>query len=184
MKYIPRQKKITLFLILKDGKIVKVEKNKLFRKLGVHSIIRLPKEDFVHLKGVSTFLTHFNLQKTNHKKGRKYALVLIVKQGFFDGKTQVLPVLRVDNAVIAECLDVREEVSYKELTDKDFKYSFEHIKSVPELKQAILRRYRKSLPHLFKEELFSLGVCITDLKIMKIIKIIKDNKNNWKKIKL
>ena len=167
MKEIRREREFILVPVLEKGRVVKVKKQDLFKKYDVDCIIKLPRGDFSHLKKVKSFLTHFNLQKTNHSKGYKYALALIIKPGFFDGKKQVLPVLSFENVVVAECLSVRNNVSYDKLIPKDFEYSFEHIRNVPELKKAILRRYSRSMPHLSKEEILSLGVGITKLRILR-----------------
>ena len=166
MRNLKRSTDNKLIGVVNNGKVLHAKKDDFFRKLNIQGVIRLQKQDFAHLSSSKNYLTHFNLQRVDFKRGERFALALIVKPGFFDGKKEVLPVMSFKNAVLAECVNVRNNVPYDKLTKEDFKYSFKHIKNVPELKKAILRRYKKSVPHLSKEQILSLGVSITKLKIL------------------
>ncbi len=166
MKQVTRGTDEYLIGFSEDGKLLHAKKNDFFKKRNIDCVIRLQKEDFVHLDSVKAYLVRFNLQRVNFKVGERIALVLIVKPGYFNGKKEVLPVLSLKNAVVADCVDVRNNVSYDELTEENFKYSLEHIKSVPELKKAILRRYKKSMPGLSDKQMLALGVSVTKLKIV------------------
>jgi hypothetical protein len=153
----------------RKGKITKVSKEELFAKYQVDEIIKFRKGEFSLLKK-HRILTHFNLQSTNHKKGNKYLLILIIKPGFFDGRKEKPPIVSFKNAPVGICLDVRNNVPYEKLRARDFKHSFENIKTVGQLKKAILKRYCQSMPHLTPKEILSLGVGITKLRILSIQK--------------
>ena len=56
---------------------------------------------------------------------------------------------------------------YASLGDNIFKYSLSNIKDINSLKKTMKRRYKKSLAHLSDTEKLSLGVAITELKIIK-----------------
>ena len=58
------------------------------------------------------------------------------------------------------------------------KFSFSHIKDVESLKKAIIDRYSSSMPNLSKEEILSLGISLTKLKI--IGKLSKDHTTSQK----
>ena len=49
---------------------------------------------------------------------------------------------------------------------EDFRYSLPDIKSVEELKEAILKRYKKSMSHIPDDEKLRLGVGVTELEVI------------------
>lgn len=177
MKNRIRRIKDTKNLLVKKGsKILKVPKKEVFDKYKVHSVIRLRKEEFRLLKKHKV-LTHFNLQSTPHKKGKKYLSVLIAKPGFFDGEHEQKPVLSLDHAIVAACIGVRNRIPYEKLRARDFKHSFENIKTAGQLKKAILKRYCQSMPSLSSKKILSLGVSITNLRILSMQKTKGSNEN-------
>ena len=159
-------------LLIKFGKQIKYSNLKEFlQKHEVDGIIRIREEDFVFLETNLEFLTHFNLQSTGHKKGKIYALSLIVKQGFFDGKKEVSPILSFEKYFIAECLEVKNKFKYEDLKQEDFEYCFPNIQNVAQLKKVIVKRYSESMPNLSQQKILSMGIAITKLKIIKKIKL-------------
>jgi len=159
-----------IILLDEKNQAIEVNKKQFLKRYNVDDIIRIRKEDHVFLKEKMRFLTHFNLKDTNHKKSRIYALPLIVKPGYLKESKELLPILSFENCFIAECIGVRNDVSYEELTEENFKHSFPTIKNIKSLQEAILKRYGESLPDLTKQELISLGVGMTYLKIMGSVK--------------
>ncbi len=132
-----------------------------------NGIIRIPKNDLWYFDDGEKFLTHFNLQHSNHKVGDTYYLPKIVQHGYFKKNgEEKLPVLDFKYCHIGKCTDVREHVDYKDLTEKDFKHSFENIKNAEDLKKAMVERYSKSLPDMSAEEIISMGVSVTKLEIL------------------
>jgi len=91
----------------------------------------------------------------------------IIKPGSFDGKTYKPPILDINNFILAKCISAKNKISYKNLNKKDFKYSLSNLKNINDLKKAIQRRYKKSLAYLSNAEKLSLGVAITEFKIIK-----------------
>ena len=112
-------------------------------------------------------LTHFNIQDTEHKQGKNYLIIKIYKQGYFDGITYKHPILNNNNFIFAKCLSVKNNIEYVNLNEKVFKYSLSNIKNINALKKTIKRRYKKTLSHLSDTEKLSLGIAITELKIIK-----------------
>ena len=137
----------------------------IYEKNKISGLIRIEKNDFVYLKDMN-FLTHFNLQYTDHKVGEYYCLVKILKKGKFTSKNEILPLL-TKSGFLAECIEVKNNVLYQNI---DFSFSFPTIKSIEELKKAISKRYSKSMPEI--KNLLSLGVGITKLKIIKPVKLV------------
>jgi len=151
------------FLFLKN---IRVDEVSYLKTNNATGIIRIRKEDYAFLPDTATHLTHFNLGYAGHKKGKIYALPLIIKPGHYTDKEDVPPILRFTNCVIAKCLGCRNNVPYDQITDDDFVHSFPSIQSIEELKQAILRRYKQSMPNLSEEKLLSLGVAVTELEVI------------------
>ena len=130
------------------------------------AVIRFHERDFRRIPRQATLLTHFNIHDSSHIKGRRYLLVPIVKQGYFDGKKEVQPVLDFRRALLVRCLGVKNEISYNSLLPEDFRHSLPNVKAVPALKRAILRRYKRSMAHYSDEKKLALGVGITYLRIL------------------
>ena len=63
---------------------------------------------------------------------------------------------------------------YIDLKKKDFEHSLSNIKNINTLRKAIKRRYKKSLAHMSDSIKLSLGVAITELKIIKNLSLISD----------
>ena len=93
----------------------------------------------------------------------------IHKQGYFNESTSTYrhAILDSNNFILAKCLFVQNNIDYVNLKEKFFKHSLSNIKNVNALKKSIKRRYKKSLAHLSDTQKLSLGVAITELKIVK-----------------
>ena len=141
--------------------------NAFVKKYNVHSLIRILPPDFKLIKKSMNRFTHFNIQYTGPKPGRNYLIVKIDKRGYFDGTTYKQSILDSNNFIFAKCLSVKNNIDYANLKEKIFKYSLSNIKNINALKKAIKRRYKKSLAHFSDTEKLSLGVAITELKIIK-----------------
>lgn len=153
-------------LVLDNGKEKLISQKYLLKKLNVDGIIRIQKKDFPLLFR-RKYLTHFNLEWSGHVEGKRYILAKIERPGYFKkGEKEVQPLLSFDSKFVAKCIGSKEFVKYDEVTEEDFKYSFENIKSIDELKEQILYRYTKSLPDMKKKELLDLGVGITYLQFI------------------
>ena len=137
------------------------------KKYNVHSVIQILDLDFKLIKKNMNRFTHFNIQNTKHISGRNYLIIRIYKRGYFDGKTFKQAIFHNNNFILAKCLSVQNNIDYIDLKKKDFKHSLSNIKNIKTLKKAIKRRYRKSIAHLSDAEKLSLGVAITELKIIK-----------------
>ena len=94
-------------------------------------------------------------------------IVKINKRGYFDGITFKKPIYNNNNFILAKCLSAQNNIDYVDLKEKVFEHSLSNIKNINTLKKAIKRRYKKSLAHLSDTEKLSLGVAITELKIIK-----------------
>lgn len=136
------------------------------KEIGIKNLIRLQKKDFASIKS-QKIITHFNLEKSNHEINMVYLLPKILSSGYYISESDFLePELDFENCYVAKCLEVRENLSYDDLSEKDFQYSFENIKNIETLKKEILFRYSKSLPNLSKEEILNLGISLTKLEIL------------------
>ena len=163
-----RQPKKWKRIYFKKGKnIISKNVNAFLKKHNVYSLIQILHSDFKLIKKSMNKLTHFNIHESRHIPGRNYLIVKIDQRGYFDGTIYRHPILNSKNFVLAKCLSVRENIDYADFKKKVFKHSLSNIKNVKSLKKAIKRRYKKSLAHLSDTEKLSLGVAITELKIIK-----------------
>ena len=155
-------------IYFKKGKnIIAEDRDLFFKKYNVHGVIKILHADFKLIKKNMNRYTHFNIQYTGHKPRKNYLIIKIHKQGYFDGTTYKQSILDSNNFIFAKCLSAQNNIDYDNLKDDVFKYSLSNIKSINALKKAIMRRYKKTLAHLSDVEKLSLGVAITELKIIK-----------------
>ena len=148
------------------NKVFAIEYEKLKKMFKIDSVIKLLSEDFSFINPRQRQLTHFNIQHAGHSPGKRYLVLKIEKPGFFDKIKERPPILNMKSALIAKCISIQNQVQYGELSEKDFINSLKHIKSVNELKSAILRRYKQSLSHISEEQKLAMGVSITKLEII------------------
>jgi hypothetical protein len=135
---------------------------------GLDGIIRIPEGEYTGFPQGGYF-AHFNLERTNIELGKRYALPRILTHGSIDAQgREVLPVLSFQDIYRGECLEVRNNITYKALVAADFLDSFTHIKNIDELKYYILGRYEKSKPMLRREEILDLGVSRTFLRLSRV----------------
>ena len=163
----PIKSKKTYF---KKGKnIIAVDSDLFLKKYNVHGVIQILRSDFKLIKKNMNRYTHFNIQYTGHKPRKNYLIIKIHKLGYFNGSTSTYKdaILDINNFILAKCLFVQNDIDYVNLKEKVFKLSLSNIKNINALKKAIKRRYKKSLAHLSDTEKLSLGVAITELKIIK-----------------
>ena len=139
------------------------------KKYNVHGIILIVYPDFKLIKKNMNRFTHFNIQYSEHKPGKNYLIMKIHKRGYFNGSTSTYKdaILDSNNFILAKCLSVQNNIDYVNLKEKVFKHSLSNIKNVNALKKSIKRRYKKSLAHLSDTQKLSLGIAITELKIIK-----------------
>ena len=150
-----------------EKKIVTENSKKFFKRFNVHLNIQILPYDFKFIKKNMKKFTHFNIQYTVHKSGKNYLIMKIHKRGYFDGITFKQPIYSNNNFILAKCLSAQNNIDYVDLKEKVFEHSLSNIKNINTLKKAIKRRYKKSLAHLSDTEKLSLGVAITELKIIK-----------------
>ena len=148
-------------LIIFDGsKESTVKKDEFLKKHSADGIIRIRQDDF-NFFSKNDFVTHFNLEKSNHKKEKTYLVMKIKKPGFFTDKKEQLPVLESKNMLKFICTNVKENTDYKQISKDNFKNSY--VNSVDSLKNKITKNYSTSLPSISKQELLKRGVSITSL---------------------
>ena len=155
-------------IYFKKGKNIISENISFFhKKYNINAIIQILHSDFKLIKRNMNRFTHFNIQKTFHKPGKNYLIIKIHKQGYFDGTIYKQSIFDNKNFILAKCLSAQNNIDYVNLKDKVFKRSLSNIKNVSTLKETIKKRYKKTLAHLSDAEKLSLGVAITELKIIK-----------------
>ena len=159
--------KLKKIFFKKGKKIISKNRRIFYKKYNIHSEIKILHSDFKLIKNNMVRFTHFNIQTTGHKPGKNYLIIKIHKKGYFDGITYKQYILSSNNFILAKCISAQNNIDYADLKKKVFKHSLSNIKNVDALKKTIKRRYKKTLAHLSDTEKLSLGVAVTELKIMK-----------------
>jgi len=155
-------------IYFRKGKNIISENTGVFlKKYNVHLAIQILRSDFKLIKKNMNRFTHFNIQDTGHKPGKNYLIIKIHKRGYFDGITFKQPIYDNNDFILTKCLSAQNNIDYVDLKEKVFEHSLSNIKNINSLKKAIKRRYKKSLAHLSDTEKLSLGVAVTELKIIK-----------------
>lgn len=157
-------------IVESDNGVVNLDHKEFLNSNEVDGIIKIQDKEYSCINSQNGFITHFNLEKGNHKVGSKYILMKVVKPGYYISDEDFEnPVLDFKNCFVCECVDVHDNISYSELTKSEFENSFTNIQNVAELQKAILFRYNQSMPKLSDDELLELGVGLTKLKILRQI---------------
>ena len=151
----------------KEKNIIAEDRDSFLKKYNAHGFIQILHSDFKLIKKNMNRYTHFNIQYTEHKPRKNYLITKIHKQGYFNVPTYKHAILDSNNFILAKCLFVQNNIDYVNLKEKVFKHSLSNIKNVNALKKSIKRRYKKSLAHLSDTQKLSLGIAITELKIIK-----------------
>ncbi len=73
-----RSSNVNQIIIKEKGQILTLNMTNFFKEHHLDRAIRITKFDYRYLHPDLKYLTHFNLQYTNHKKGHVYALPLIL----------------------------------------------------------------------------------------------------------
>lgn len=135
----------------------------LFKKNNYEGIIKIRKEELNYIKKLkpNSKYVHFNLFPSYHEKNKQFALVEIVKEGYFKNENNFkLPTLNLENIYRAVSLEIVEKINLKEIKKKYLKYSpFENLK---DLENFILKKYKNIINK--NDEIF---ISITVLKIIK-----------------
>lgn len=128
--------------------------------------MRILEEEYAGINSTLKYFTHFNLEFAGNTVGAHMFLPRIIMQGYFRAPgDEVLPILSLKGVYAGTVVHKREHVPYKALRHEIFQYSMKHIQNVTELKKAILRRYRVSMPNLSEEEIIKRGVGITTIRL-------------------
>jgi hypothetical protein len=164
---LPRAHGPDMYRIMRNnGTIDEIDAHTFDVKHGFASCMRILEEEYANIDNTLPYFTHFNLEFAGNPVGGKMFLPHILVQGYFRAAgDEVLPILSFTNVYTGVVTHKREHVPYKALHDEIFQYSMKHIQNVTDLKKAILRRYRVSMPNLSDEEILRRGVGITTIHL-------------------
>lgn len=135
----------------------------LCERLQVDGLIRLPHRDYDQVDILQQKYVHFNLEFTLNERGKRYAVLPIIRSGYRteSDEEEVLPILDPRRYRIGVCDAVMQRVPIEEVSSAHFAYSIETIMTIDELKTALIQRYAPLFPHLRPEQLLSRGCAIT-----------------------
>ena len=135
----------------------------LCERLQVDGLIRLHHRDYDLVDILQQKYVHFNLEFTLNERGKRYAVLPIIRSGYRteSDEEEVLPILDPRRHRIGVCEAVMQRVPIEEVSSAHFAYSIETIMTIDELKNAMIQRYAPLFPHLRPEQLLSRGCAIT-----------------------
>ena len=154
------------YVVIESGQTSVISTGLLDAKLGIGGSIRIRKEEYDNIETYLPYYTHFNLEYAGNSIGARYALPRIMVQGYYrSDEDELPPLLSFEDILYGTCVRKKERVQYRDLTATDFAYSMRSIKTVDDLTRVIISRYKHSMPSLTKEEILSLGVSVTTLRL-------------------
>jgi hypothetical protein len=135
----------------------------LCERLQVDGLIRLHRQDYDLVELLREKYVHFNLEFTLNERGKRYAMLPIIRSGYRieSDEEEVLPVLDPRRHRVGVCEAVMQRVPIEQVSRAHFAHSIETIMTINELKKALIQRYAPLFPHLRPEQLLSRGCAIT-----------------------
>jgi hypothetical protein len=134
---------------------------------GVDALIRAHEHDYALIERLPEKYVHFNLEFTLNEQGKRYAILPIVKPGFRKpDNEEVLPVLDPRRYRIGRCEAILQQVAIECVSAEHLQYSISTIRTVDELKKALLQRYAPMFPALTSDQLLSRGCAITLIQFL------------------
>ena len=135
----------------------------LCERLQVDGLIRLHHRDYDLVEILREKYVHFNLEFTLNERGKRYAVLPIMRSGYRTDSHQeeVLPILDPRRHRIGVCEAVMQRIPIEEVSSTHFAYSIETITTIDALKKALIQRYAPLFPSLGPEQLLSRGCAIT-----------------------
>ena len=135
-------------------------------RFGVDALIRLHRQDFDQLgqDGTERVFVHFNLEETLNQVGKRYAVLPILRPGYrTEDGAEVLPIMDTSRHRVGVCDKVLQRVPLDDVTEECFRHSIPSIRTVQQLRIALIDRYAKLFPYLSADDLVSRGCAITRL---------------------
>jgi hypothetical protein len=156
--------KINKILYFQDGKEHLVNNELFFKDKSYVGLIRLQVHEVRNLPSEGEFI-HFNFQRGGHIIGEKYALPLIIRSGYMtDNNEEILPLLYIKDCKVAKCIDIQENVKYKDIPTEYLKKSL--YDSLHDLKATLKNKYSGLLADMNQDDFEKAGVGITKLRII------------------
>jgi hypothetical protein len=138
----------------------------LCERYGVDALIRLGADDYQLLAPMRGRFVHFNLETTLNEAGKRYAILSIVRSGRRDeNDVEILPVIDPDRFRIGICEEVLQRVALREVEPHHLALSLPNIRTLEELKAALIERYAPLFPQLSPSEIAMRGCAITVLML-------------------
>lgn len=136
----------------------------LFR---VDALIRVREQDYALIDRLPEKYVHFNLEFTLNERGKRYAILPIVRSGFRkQDNEEVLPVLDPSRYRIGRCIAVLQQAPVEDVPAEQFQHSISTIRTIDELRQALVQRYAPMFPTLTTDKLLSRGCAITHIQFL------------------
>jgi hypothetical protein len=134
---------------------------------GVDALIRVHQQDYALIDQLPDKYVHFNLERTLNEEGKRYAILPIVKPGFrTKNNEEILPVLDPRRHRIGRCDAILQQVPIEQVRAEHFQYSISTIRTIDELKKAMLARYAPMFPALTSDQLLSRGCAISRIHFL------------------
>ena len=151
--------------VLQDGKIVYADNSMLCGSNGLAAVIKIPEEEYHGIREDARFLSHFNRSPVDFIEGQDYAIARIIEHGRDSASENQQPLLSFTDIAIGRCKKARNDLSFSDLSEKDFECSLAHIKDTNSLKRYMVKRYTASYPYT-PTYVLSMPISMTMLEIV------------------
>lgn len=154
-----RPRRTVEFLI--DGEVKSFDREAVKHDFGVDNIVRIQPSDFPNIIPAPGWrFVHFNIEKSDNVPGLLYLIVKIERGGV--GRE---PLLSLDGALMAECVEAKSNVPYEAITAEQFAESLPGLKDLSSTLDVMAQRYGESRG-LSREEVEAAGVGLTIFRIV------------------
>jgi hypothetical protein len=151
----------------KDQPERQLELEEVLNKFNVGESIRIPVQDYPEDILPGQEIVHFNLPVAYDRNGIVVVLSKIIKSGHFrPPHDEKLPVLSFEDIWKAKVIKFIPSIHYEDIKGDCLKNNIGGVHDVTSLKELILRRYKKTLPHLSDSEILDQGLSVTFLKLL------------------
>jgi hypothetical protein len=158
-----KPKRTVLFLI--SGEEKAFDRDTWMKENGIVDIVRMQEDEFASIDRTPGFeFSRYNFEKTvnrprtSEEPERKYLIARIVESRMPE------PLLALDDAMLTDCVYAIESMSYDDITSEQLAMSLGEQKTLPLLKEAMVKSYSKSRK-LSEKEIIDAGLGYTLFRI-------------------
>ncbi len=147
----------------------------VFSHARVDTLVRLADCEYPEYLEPGDVFTHFNLGTRLQFTDRLYVLSRILRHGKYadraKGQNATQPLLGFRDVHIARCEEAGI-LTYDQLDVKHLAYSFPHLRTVTDVQNMMVARYRASMPEQSPKEILAQGLVYAHFRVLRRVSFI------------